>query len=71
MISISKKNVFFFKQYFQLNIEINEDQPVRVPSIRRELLLDYLQYRSEVGKEFDIFGRSMEYDLMGCRRICK
>ncbi|CAF2051055.1 unnamed protein product [Rotaria magnacalcarata] len=34
-------------QYFQLNIDINTDQQARVSSIRKELLLDYLQYRSE------------------------
>ncbi|CAF0724903.1 unnamed protein product [Rotaria sp. Silwood1] len=34
-------------QYFQLNIDINEDQQSKVSSIRKELLLDYLQYRSE------------------------
>lgn len=33
---------------------MNDDQPVRISSIRRELLLDYLQYRSEVGKIFDV-----------------
>lgn len=46
---------FFSQRYFQLNIEINEEQPssVRISSIRRELLLDYLQYRSEVGKAFE------------------
>jgi hypothetical protein len=38
------------KQYFQLNIDINQDQQSSISSIRRELLLDYLQYRSEVGK---------------------
>ncbi|CAF4982195.1 unnamed protein product, partial [Rotaria socialis] len=40
-------------QYFQLNIDINLDQQSRVPSIRKELLLDYLQYRSEAGNEYD------------------
>lgn len=43
--------LYFLQQYFELNIDIREDQESRISSIRKELLLDYLQYRSEAGKK--------------------
>jgi hypothetical protein len=44
------KSLFLLKEYFQLNIEFNENYQTKISDIQKELLLDYLQYRCEAGK---------------------
>ncbi|UJR25853.1 hypothetical protein I4U23_007203 [Adineta vaga] len=59
-------------QYFQLNIDIDYDQHSQVSSIRRELLLDYLQYRSETDiSASDLCENLRQYSEYSSRIHCR
>ncbi|CAF0984747.1 unnamed protein product [Adineta steineri] len=59
-------------QYFQLNIDINQDQQSRILSIRKELLLDYLQYRSETDiSASDLHENLLQYPEYSSRIHCR